>query len=85
MRVNRIFAVAVGVTLLSVAFVAGTWSLSRPKTVPVRMFRSSRAGHDRIEGGPLGNVQIKELKRLGAEGWEAVAMNDSRVLLKRSR
>lgn len=40
---------------------------------------------DKIENGGTGNFEIKGLRKLGEDGWEVAAMNDSWVLLKRGR
>ena len=40
---------------------------------------------DRIERNGAATLEVKGLAKLGEDGWEAVAINDSWVLLKRSR
>ena len=40
---------------------------------------------DRVDRSPAGALQVKGLSQLGDDGWEAVGMNESWVLLKRSR
>ena len=40
---------------------------------------------DRIEQNGADTFQIRGLRKLGEDGWEAVGMNDSWVLLKRRR
>jgi hypothetical protein len=40
---------------------------------------------DRIVDNRAGTTEIKGLGKLGEDGWEAIGMNESWVLLKRSR
>ena len=40
---------------------------------------------DRIEQNGADTFEIKGLRKLAEDGWEAVGMNDSWVLLKRRR
>jgi len=40
---------------------------------------------DRIERSGNASLEIKGLSKLGEDGWEAVGINDSWVLLKRSK
>ena len=40
---------------------------------------------DRIERNGADSLVVKGLSRLGEDGWEAVGINDSWVLLKRSK
>lgn len=40
---------------------------------------------DRIERGRAGSLEVKGLSELGENGWEAVGITDSWVLLKRSK
>ena len=40
---------------------------------------------DRIERNGAAAFEIKGLSKLGEDGWEAVSINDSWVLLKRSK
>ena len=40
---------------------------------------------DRVESRPGGIVEVKGLSQLGEDGWEAVGMNESWILLKRSK
>jgi len=40
---------------------------------------------DRIERSGNASLEVKGLSKLGEEGWEAVGINDSWVLLKRSK
>ena len=40
---------------------------------------------DRIERNGAESLAVKGLSRLGEDGWEAVGINDSWVLLKRSK
>ena len=40
---------------------------------------------DRIERNGATSLEVKGLSKLGEDGWEAVGMNDSWVLLKRSK
>jgi hypothetical protein len=40
---------------------------------------------DRIERNGAGDFEVKGLSGLGEDGWEAVGLNDSWVLLKRNR
>ena len=40
---------------------------------------------DRIDQNGANILEIRGLSRLGEDGWEVVGMNDSWVLLKRSR
>ena len=40
---------------------------------------------DRIEKSGTSSLDVKGLSKLGEEGWEAVGINDSWVLLKRNK
>ena len=40
---------------------------------------------DRIERSGNASIEVKGLSKLGEDGWEAVGINDSWVLLKRSK
>ena len=40
---------------------------------------------DRIQPNAAGTFEVKGLSGLGEDGWEAVSINDSWVLLKRSK
>ena len=40
---------------------------------------------DRIERNGVASLEVKCLSKLGEDGWEAVGINDSWVLLKRSK
>ena len=40
---------------------------------------------DRIERSGAASLEVKGLSKLGEDGWEAVGINDSWVLLKRSK
>jgi hypothetical protein len=40
---------------------------------------------DRIERSGNASLEVKGLSKLGDDGWEAVGINDSWVLLKRSK
>jgi hypothetical protein len=85
MNSNRIFAAGFTALLLLVAFVAGQWRTTAAvaQNRPGWEYQVLRA--DKIERSASGGAEIKELKRFGDDGWEAIAMNDSWVLLKRAR
>ena len=85
MKTGRIFATAIASSLLLAGFVAG-------QRTTVNVAAQSRAHWeyqvikaDRIERDAAGASEIKDLKRLGDAGWEAIARNDSWVLLRRTQ
>jgi hypothetical protein len=70
------FVVAFGI---GQRYSASTTAQSRQKW-EYQVVKADRVDHD---GG--NTLHIKGLSQLGEDGWEAVGMNDSWVLLKRAR
>ena len=71
--------------MLLAAFGVGQWytASTSAQSKPKWEYQVIRA--DRIEGSGAGPFQVKGLSEMGEDGWEVAGVNDSWLLLKRTR
>ena len=85
MRLHRSFRVVIFALMLLGAFLVGqryspsAWAQGRQK------WEYQIVKADRIDRSGAAALEVRGLSKLGEDGWEAVGMNDSWVLMKRSK
>jgi len=70
---------------LLAAFGAGQWHSATTSAQGRAKWEYQSIRADRIDGSGAGPFQVKGLGKLGDDGWEVAGVNDSWVLLKRSK
>ena len=67
------------------AFLIGQWNPASTSAQARQKWEYQVVKADRIERNGPTSLEVKGLAKLGEDGWEAVGINDSWVLLKRSK
>ena len=85
MRSNRSVRVVCFALMLLGAFLIGQ-SYSAPTSAQARQkWEYQIVKADRIDRKGADALEVRGLSKLGEDGWEAVGINDSWVLMKRSK
>ena len=85
MRLDRLVRVVLLTLMLLGAFGAGQLYSVSTSAQARQKWEYQVVKADRIERNGAAAFEVKGLDKLGEDGWEAVGINDSWVLLKRSR
>lgn len=85
MRLDRLVRVVLLTLMLLGAFGAGQWYSVSTSAQARQKWDYQVVKADRIERSGTASLEVKGLSKLGEDGWEAVGINDSWVLLKRSK
>jgi hypothetical protein len=85
MRLHWLVRVVLLTLMLLVAFGVGQRYSASTSAQPKQKWEYQVVKADQIDRNGVGPFEVKGLSKLGEDGWEAVGLNDSWVLLKRSR
>ena len=85
MRLHRLVRVVLLTLLLLGAFVVGQRYSGSASAQARQKWEYQVVKADRIERIGAAGLEVKGLSKLGEDGWDAVGINDSWVLLKRSK
>ena len=85
MRLHMLVKVVLMTLILLGAFGVGQWHSASTSAQARQSWEYQVVKADRIERNGAAAFEVKGLSKLGEEGWEAVGINDSWVLLKRSK
>ena len=85
MTLHRLVRVGLLTLMLLGAFGAGQWYSGSTSAQARQKWEYQSIRADRIEGSGAGPFQVKGLNNFGEDGWEVAGVNESWVLLKRSK
>ena len=85
MKLNRFVRTVSLAALLLAAFGVGHWYSVSASAQAKQKWEYQIVKLDRIDHSTTGTFEVKGLNHLGDDGWEAVSVNDSWILLRRNK